>query len=75
MIRLTYQGADGTWGVAGMNPGNESEKLYLCCTKLRDYENTGFSPDEITELAEQLNATRAAKMDLEYQIIRGAFIK
>ena len=50
MKRLTYQESDGRFGVVGMKAGNEDKKLYACVCKLKDYENTGLSPDEIEKL-------------------------
>lgn len=48
--RLTYHEEDGRFGVAGMNAENESEKVYACICKLKDYEDLGLSPDEVEQL-------------------------
>lgn len=50
MNRLTYQEADGSWGVTGMNAENEGEKIVAVAQKLRDYENVGLEPEEVESL-------------------------
>ncbi len=52
MGRLTFS-EDGKFGVVGMNADNEEEKLYGCICKLKDYENTGLSPDEVERLLDE----------------------
>lgn len=52
MGRLTYS-EGGRFGVVGMNEANEKEKLYGCICKLKDYENTGLSPDEVERLLDE----------------------
>lgn len=53
MQRLTYKNPDGTWG---MNNGYDMSKvpneLYGALWKLKDYEETGVSPEEILEYKE-----------------------
>lgn len=53
MKRLTYKNQDGTWG---MNNGYDMHKvpseLYGALWKLKDYEETELSPEEILEYKE-----------------------
>lgn len=53
--RLTFSNPDGTFGVVGMDSENQEQKLYMCVMKLKDYEKSGFRPDELLELKEILN--------------------
>ena len=50
MQRLTYKNQDGTWG---MNNGYDMHKvpseLYGALWKLRQYEESGLSPEEVME--------------------------
>ncbi len=61
--RLTESDGLGNWGVKGL-PWKElqvgqvitqeiSEKLYGCLCKLKDYEETGLSPEEVERLQEE----------------------
>ena len=50
MIRLTYKEPNGNWGIIGMNEKNEDQKMYAVAAKLRDYEETDLSPNEVEEL-------------------------
>lgn len=53
MNRLTYKNPNGTWG---MNNGYDMSKvpseLYGALYKLKDYEETGLSPEQIIQLDE-----------------------
>ena len=46
MKRLTYYLPNGTWGVDGIDLAKLPAKLYACLAKLKDYENSGKTPDE-----------------------------
>lgn len=48
--RLTFNKPDGSFGVVGMNCSNEDKKLYSCVAKLKDFEDIGFNPEELTSL-------------------------
>ena len=60
MGRLTVQDAQGNWCVNGLawkslyvgTPITQEvyELLYGCLCKLKDYEDTGLSPDEVEEM-------------------------
>lgn len=52
MNRLTFEEPNGNFGVVGMNEGNKEAKLYACVCKLRDYELSGLSPDEVQRIQE-----------------------
>lgn len=51
MGRLTYYHPDGTWGVEGIDLAKLPTKLYACLAKLKDYENSGKTPDECQAFA------------------------
>lgn len=51
MGRLTYYHPDGTWGVEGIDLAKLPAKLYACLAKLKDYENSGKTPDECQKFA------------------------
>lgn len=63
MSRLTEQDEQGNWGVKGipwkdLYEGNLitkkiREKLYGCLAKLKDYENTGLSPQQVEKLMDK----------------------
>ena len=44
---LTYTNPDGEWGLKGYDIKQVPAELYGAICKLRDYENTGYQPDEI----------------------------
>lgn len=44
--RLTYHDPDGSFGVVNMTDRNRYEKLYACVCKLKDYEDSGKTPEE-----------------------------
>ncbi|MCC8164485.1 MAG: hypothetical protein LIO86_15300 [Lachnospiraceae bacterium] len=60
MKGLTEKREDGTWRLRGVSwedirPGTvlsmeTHEKLYWALCKLRDYEDTGLSPDEVERM-------------------------
>ena len=50
MKRLTFKEPNGKFGVIGMNDGNKEDKLYMCVYKLKDYEDSGLSPDDVDNL-------------------------
>ena len=61
--RLTESDCFGNWGVKGLSwkelqigqviTSKISEKLYGCLCKLKDYEKTGLSPEEVERLVEE----------------------
>ncbi len=51
MKRLTYYLPNGTWGVDGIDLAKLPAKLYACLAKLKDYENSGKTPDECQTFA------------------------
>lgn len=53
--RLTFDRPDGTWGVAGMHEGNESDKMYAVAAKLHAYEKSGLSPSDLQDLCALIN--------------------
>lgn len=50
MSRITQRHADGTWSC----PGGFTETNYGAACKLKDYEDTGLSPDEVLRMKEKL---------------------
>lgn len=66
MGRMTQKEASGVWQVKGipwerLRQGvvltkGESETLYGCLYKLKDYEETGMSPDQVADLQHDLEA-------------------
>jgi hypothetical protein len=53
--RLTFDRPDGTWVVAGMHEGNESDKMYAVAAKLHAYEKSGLSPSDLQDLCALIN--------------------
>ena len=53
--RLTFDRPDGTWGVAGMHEGNESDKMYAVAAKLHAYEKSGLSTSDLQDLCALIN--------------------
>lgn len=56
MHRLTFQTPNGRFGVEGIDLTKLDAKLYMCICKLKDYENTGRSPDQVEQLSERNTA-------------------
>lgn len=53
MNRLTYKNPNGTWGMNnGYDMTKVPSKLYGALYKLKDYEETGLSPEQIIQLDE-----------------------
>lgn len=51
MNRITFKNPDGTWGIGNYDI-TLIPKLYEALTQLRDYEETGLSPDEVLDMKE-----------------------
>lgn len=49
---LTYTKEDGTWGIHGYDIAKVPNELYGALCKLRDYELTGLSPEQIKQMDE-----------------------
>lgn len=50
MARLTFKNPNGTWGMNnGYDMHNVPKELYGALWKLKDYEETGLSPEEVME--------------------------
>ncbi len=47
MKRLTIVNDDGSWGIKGYDIKKAPPELYGLLCKLKEYEDTGFSPEEI----------------------------
>ena len=78
MGRQLNKNPDGRFGVTGMNCDNQDEKLYACVCKLKAYEETGLSPDEVerlntfvgSELERQLGRFQAMTQEKEkYELL------
>jgi len=80
MGRLTEQDSQGNWGLKGVRwvdimPGaaitqEVYEKLYGALFKLKDYEDTGLSPDEVEEMkAEENYNEKYDSTDMEELIV------
>lgn len=49
MGRLTFS-KDGEWGLVNGDVKNVPTEIYGALCKLKDYENTGLSPDQIYQI-------------------------
>lgn len=52
MKRITYHSDNGTWGIEGFDIQRCPRELYGALCKLKDYEDTGMSPDDTRKLDE-----------------------
>ena len=52
MKRITWKTPDGSWGVEGIPLDEIDHRLYGALCKLKDYEDSGLSPDEVERLKE-----------------------
>lgn len=50
--RITTEDSYGNWGLTNYDIRKVPSELYGALCKLRDYENTGLSPNEVTKLKE-----------------------
>ena len=58
---LTYMFPDGTWGMRGYDIKQIPQELYGALCKLRDYEKTGYQPNEIPDISQIIkNITTSA---------------
>lgn len=48
--RLTYEDGQGNWGANGIDIKAVSGEVYGALAKLRDYERTGLTPDQIVTM-------------------------
>ena len=85
--RITYS-VNGEFGIEGIDLTKLPAKLYSAVAKLKDYENTGLSPDEVDRLkyvgcGKPRNIDKVRAMDAEelsialmcpYQFTEGADI-
>ena len=56
MNRVIRENPDGTWSVEGIVLTNLHPVVYAALEKLREYEDTDLSPDEIHIMSEELAA-------------------
>lgn len=52
--RLTFRKPDGTCGIAGVDVKSLDNVLYSVFWKLKEYEDTGYSPDFIDTISDIL---------------------
>ena len=52
MGRLTWKKPNGEWGLANGSLQDVPREYYGCICKLKDYEETGLSPDQLTMISE-----------------------
>ena len=52
--RLTWYHDNGNFGVEGVTLDKLSPELYACIYKLKRYEDTGLSPEEIENMSYQM---------------------
>ena len=52
MGRLTWKNPDGTWGLHNMDIRKVPSELYGVVCKLKDYEETGLTPQQMAEIDE-----------------------
>ena len=52
MGRLTWKNPDGTWGLNNMDIREVPGELYRAVCKLKDYEETGLTPQQMAEIDE-----------------------
>ena len=70
-MRLTFKEPDGKWGIVGMNKENEEQKMYDVACKLKDYEETGLSPQEVENLKSDAVSTIIFKLkEKQIQIMK-----
>ena len=67
--RITYS-VNGEFGIEGIDLTKLPAKLYSAVAKLKDYENTGLSPDEVERLKydgyeRPRNVDKVRTMDIE----------
>ena len=60
--RITYS-VNGEFGIEGIDLTKLPARLYSAVAKLKDYENTGLSPDEVEQLSamQVMNSRRKQK--------------
>jgi hypothetical protein len=64
--RLTFKNNDGTWGIKTCNIKDFKGNMYGVACKLKDYEDTGLSPERVIEINEFYNS-QLAKVLAELQ--------
>lgn len=52
---LTKTNSDGTWNCQGVEFKGLSEGIYGALCKLRDYEKSGFEPDDLDRVKENIH--------------------
>lgn len=65
MNRLTWTNPNGQWGLNGITEEelkNTGSRIYAALCKLRDYENTTLSPEDVV-LAIELQSEAVIKLD------------
>ena len=70
MERVTYEKKDGTWGIKNVEWKDVPNELYGALSKLRDYERTGASPDEVKGYRESYGAKLTRVQELEDALYR-----
>ncbi len=60
MNRITHKKPDGRWGFKNISWDEIDQRLYGALWKLKDYEDTGLSPEEVERLKEAYEEDRRA---------------
>lgn len=48
--RITWSEPDGSWGIDGVDLSTLTTRLYMAVFKLKKYEDSGRSPDQLEDL-------------------------
>lgn len=60
MKRITWKTPDGRWGVKGIPWDEIDRRLQGALWRLKDYEETGLSPDEVERMKESFEEDKKA---------------
>ncbi len=67
MKRITWKNPDGRWGVKGIPWDEIDRRLQGALWRLKDYEETGLSPDEVERMKESFEE------DKKEVVMRGGY--
>jgi hypothetical protein len=68
MNRVTFENSDGTYGINGVRLNNQPLPVQNAFKRLLEYEKTGLEPEQVKNLAEELEQQKADAAELRRKL-------
>jgi hypothetical protein len=68
MNRVTFENSDGTYGINEVRLNNQPLPVQNAFKRLLEYEKTGLEPEQVKNLAEELEQQKADAAELRRKL-------